>query len=165
MNKTNSKFELSLTTKIALAGFAILLGGGIYSYIRIHTLTQDVTSLTTHVTTLENRLASSTAEFITFTKTTNENFQRQGTGIAIVEQKVGNYHDQVNSVSTTVSTLEKLSKTDPQLLAKYSKVFFLSENYAPERLTSIPDNYKYSNTKAVSVQSNVWPHLQSLIDD
>jgi D-alanyl-D-alanine carboxypeptidase len=58
-----------------------------------------------------------------------------------------------------------LSKTDPQLLEKYSKVFFLNEYYAPAELIAIPNDYSYSDTKVLKFQSEVWPHLKLMIDD
>jgi D-alanyl-D-alanine carboxypeptidase len=44
---------------------------------------------------------------------------------------------QVQSISSTVGILDKLSKTDKQLLAKYSSVYFLNENYVPTKLSPI----------------------------
>lgn len=44
---------------------------------------------------------------------------------------------QVQSISSTVGILDKLSKTDKQLLAKYSSVYFLNENYIPAKLAPI----------------------------
>lgn len=154
-----------LTQQHLLIAFAILLGFSIYSYIRIHTLSLELAHVTETLSTVDARLASTTVELATLNTNTAENFKRQSEGLTLVETKVGAYREEASTVLNTVSTLQKLSQTDPQLLAKYSKVFFLNENYAPARLTAIPDDYKYSNTKAVSIQSDVWTHLKMLIDD
>ncbi len=117
------------------------------------------------LTAIDDRLASTTASFVEFSKAITENVKRQSTGLAYVEQKVGVYREQATSLTNTITTLEKLSKTDPQLLAKYSKVFFLNENYAPARVSPLPNSYKYSDAKTVTVHSDVLPHLQKMIDD
>jgi LAS superfamily LD-carboxypeptidase LdcB len=148
---------------IALA-FAILLGFSIYSYARIHSLTSQLSLTAEQVRSLDARLASTTAQQSEISNLTTEEFKRVRASITYVEQKVGVYREQIGTVSSTVSNLEKLSKTDPQLLVKYSKVFFLSENYAPARIAEIPAAYRYSQTKAVSVQADVLPKLQAMLD-
>lgn len=79
------------------------------------------------------------------------------------DAKIGSVSDRVGSISGTVDTLQKLSETDPQLLAKYSKVFFLNEHYAPERTVPIAPHYVYSTTRSESIEVHVWPHLQSML--
>jgi len=79
-------------------------------------------------------------------------------------QKASSLETNVSQISGAVGTLEKLSKTDPELLQKYSKVFFLSENYAPERLVEIPKEYLYSEARIEQFEQRVWPHLQNLLD-
>ncbi len=81
-----------------------------------------------------------------------------------VQTQIGTYQQQVNSVAGTVTTLQKLSQTDPELLQKYSKVFFLNENYAPAELTQIPDQYRYSETKQNLFATPAWPFLKNLLD-
>ncbi len=148
-----------------LIAFAVVLGIAVYTVIRISTLSAQVSHLSDELSALDARAASTTSKLNEFAAITDKNFQQQSSSIAYVEQKVGYFRDQVGSVSSTVSTLEKLSKTDPQLLAKYSKVFFLSENYAPARLTAIPDQYKYATAKSVSIHSDVLSRLQKMMDD
>src|SRR3990167_8496747 len=41
------------------------------------------------------------------------------------------FEREIMNISGTVSTLQKLTATDPQLLQKYSKIYFLNENYIP----------------------------------
>ena len=78
--------------------------------------------------------------------------------------KVGYLVDKVEDVADVVGDLEKLSKTDPELLEKYSKVFFLNENYVPQRLSYIDGKYLYGNPNQ-QIHSDVLPHLENLIDD
>ncbi len=71
--------------------------------------------------------------------------------------------DQVGQVADTAEALDKLSKVDPQLLQKYSKVFFLNENYSPEDLTTISKGYSWDNKTKYEVLSNIYPHLESML--
>lgn len=126
-------------------------------------------TLSASIASLENRFSSTTEELRTnivknhadLSNALNQEKQNVGN----IEQTLGVYSQQVGNVSNTVSTLQKLSKTDPQLLEKYSKVFFLNENYAPARLTEVPSQYKYSDSKTLKLNTQVWPYLQRMIDD
>lgn len=73
--------------------------------------------------------------------------------------------EKVKSIAGTVGMLEKLSKTDKELLQKYSKVYFLNENYIPDQLTQIDSKYLYDKNMDKWVHSRVWPYLQKLLDD
>jgi LAS superfamily LD-carboxypeptidase LdcB len=83
--------------------------------------------------------------------------------VSEIEALLGTYKQEVGDITGTVSNLEKLSKTDPELLQKYSKVFFLNEHYAPARLVEIPDNYEYDKTRFSKLDSQVWPYLENML--
>ncbi len=72
--------------------------------------------------------------------------------------------DQINKVSATVSSIDKLSKTDPQLLQKYSKVYFLNEHYVPASLSVIEPQYVYDKARSYQIHAQVLPHLVKMID-
>jgi LAS superfamily LD-carboxypeptidase LdcB len=82
-----------------------------------------------------------------------------------LQEKLGSVESQVGQVSGTVNTLEKLSKTDPELLQKYSKVFFLNEHYVPTRLVDIQNKNKYSESKDLEIHFEVKPHLEEMLAD
>jgi zinc D-Ala-D-Ala carboxypeptidase len=71
--------------------------------------------------------------------------------------------DQVNNVSGLIGSLDKLSKTDPQLLQKYSKVFFLNEHYVPESLTAINPKYTFNKKIEYKIHSQVHRYLEGLL--
>ena len=70
---------------------------------------------------------------------------------------------QINQLSGTVGDLQKLSTIDPQLLEKYSKVYFLSENYAPTSLSAIDTQYLFDKSKAELILAGVLPRLEALL--
>jgi LAS superfamily LD-carboxypeptidase LdcB len=51
------------------------------------------------------------------------------------------FEDQIRDLSGTLGDLDKLAKIDKELLQKYSKVYFLNENYTPEKVEKINDRY------------------------
>lgn len=72
---------------------------------------------------------------------------------------------QLEDISDTVSTLEKITQTDPELLKKYSKVYFLSENYVPTHLTPIDTLYVSKvNGGNLLFHSKALPFLHRLIE-
>ena len=84
----------------------------------------------------------------------------------LAEQEVVDLmYRQVESVSGTVGTLQKLSETDQEILRKYSRIYFLNENFIPKSLVIIPETYSYEPTKEKQVMREVWPFLQNMIDD
>lgn len=81
------------------------------------------------------------------------------------EDKVDTLNAKVENLTGAVETLEKLSKTDPELLKKYSKVFFLNEHYVPAKLVGIDEQYIYDKKEELFIHGDVWPHLQNLLTD
>ena len=140
-----------------------------YSFVRIITLNSKLIRLTDHLSLLESNLASTTAEINGAISKTRSDLssalnQEQQTA-ANIAQNLGTYQQQVQSITGTVTTLQKLSKTDPELLQKYSKIFFLNEHYAPARLVEIPNTFRYSEAKVLKIHEQVWPHLQNILED
>lgn len=72
---------------------------------------------------------------------------------------------EVDSLSSTLGIYTKIINTDKELLEKYSRVYFLNENYTPKYLTTIPAVYTYEPEKENAVSTEVWPFLQKLLDD
>ena len=162
--KGMTKMQLIIATFIIL--IIAILAIFLLEFFHYNRLSNQIDTLSTNITLLENKFASTTNELredisknqIALSDTLKQN-------VGNLEQKLGDYSEQVGSVSNTVSTLQKLSKTDTQLLKKYSKVFFLNENYSPAQLFDIPAQYKYSDTKTLKFNAQVWPYLQMMIDE
>jgi len=93
----------------------------------------------------ENDLASTTAE-LQFERARNVEFA-----------------EQVSEIASDVGTLNKLSKVDRELLQKYSKVYFLSEHYAPPRFASVDEKYLNNPARELQVREEVWPFLDRLL--
>src|SRR3989344_2600655 len=59
---------------------------------------------------------------LTLTTQTSQNLSQK---ISDQEDLTNSFERQIGGIASTVNTLEKLSKTDQELLQKYSKVYFL----------------------------------------
>ncbi len=78
--------------------------------------------------------------------------------------RVDTFAAQVKDIAGNVGTLVKLSKTDPQLLQKYSKVYFLNEHYIPPKLTPIDPKYTFDPKKEMLMHGGIEPFLKILLD-
>ncbi len=141
---------------------------GLYSVLRTNSLSSRINALNANLTSLTTNLASTTEKLqatIDSTKTSlSSAISTQQQNVGAIQQQLGGFQNQVGNLSGTLNTLQKLSKTDPELLRKYSKVYFLNENYVPPRLSEIPLSQQYSNKKQLLIHTDVMPHLLSMID-
>ncbi len=134
---------------IALVG---VIGFSIWGYFKYQDLSRLYTNLTTEKQSLEQDLASTIEEkdYI-FSKLTSE------------QQKNLAFEEQIKSIASTVGTLDKLSKTDKELLQKYSKVYFLNEHYVPERLSLIQKENTLEETRDYYIHTEVLPFLEEMM--
>lgn len=70
---------------------------------------------------------------------------------------------QIAGIQGNVSVLQRLSQTDPELLQKYSKIYFLNENYIPKTLIQIPPDYTFDLQKEYLFYQEIWSFLQSMM--
>jgi LAS superfamily LD-carboxypeptidase LdcB len=86
------------------------------------------------------------------------------TSLSSEKDRNDTFQKQIGEISSTVGVLEKIKATDKELLQKYSKVYFLNENYIPSKLTKIDTKYLFNKTKDTYIHERVWPHLQDLLE-
>ncbi len=154
----NSLPSLAALTKVEAGALIVLagaLGGGAwYGY-------QTITDLNERVATLDSQVAETRAALDAATSTITAAFDHN---VATIQEVLEQFEDEVGDISGAVETLEKLTTTDPELLAKYSKVFFLSDNYAPARLSEIPKEYAYFEDRSMQLIPEVQPFLKRLME-
>ncbi len=80
------------------------------------------------------------------------------------KRKNDSFEDQISQISGTVGVLDKLAKTDKELLMKYSKVYFLNEHYIPPKVVSIEKKYLYNEAVSKSIHAQVEPYMTDMID-
>lgn len=169
MSKTDLTRRISGQTWAIIVIALIIIAGIWYGLDRASKFSAQVGQLSEQLLALESRLSSTTTQiqedvtknYVALSQVLAQEQQSVGT----IKEQLGAYKDQVGSLSGTLTTLQKLSKTDPELLQKYSKVFFLNEHYSPPRLSEIPNEYEYSEEKTLKIHAEVWPYMKRMIDD
>jgi LAS superfamily LD-carboxypeptidase LdcB len=114
----------------------------------------------TRIAELEGQVASLTENL----KMTTEALDNTKTELEEKADEVDQFAKQIKKISGTVGVLDKLSKTDPELLIKYSKVYFLNENYKPEKLSLIDEKYN-AVTSEQYLETRVYEKLKDMIED
>ncbi|MFW0871355.1 MAG: D-alanyl-D-alanine carboxypeptidase family protein [Patescibacteria group bacterium] len=80
------------------------------------------------------------------------------------EDRVVEIEDEYEKINSTVRDLLKLGSTDEELLQKYSRVYFLNENYIPSDLEMIDKEYLWGD-KALQIHGSVERFLDDLMDE
>lgn len=154
---TNSK-SANLTLAAGIAAVVVVLGYVSYyslaSRVRETEDLQAQTASTTEVLVARLDILESSLNRAIEEKTTLEQAFRE-------EQE--RREEELDDIKDTVSTLDKLSKTDEELLKKYSKVYFLNENYVPSDLETIDSKYTLDPNKTYQIHQDVEPFLNSLM--
>lgn len=73
------------------------------------------------------------------------------------------FEGQIKEIAGTVGTLDKLAKTDKELLQKYSKVYFLNEHYVPDGLSLIGDEFLFEKDRKIEIHTKVLPYFLDLL--
>ena len=75
------------------------------------------------------------------------------------------FEEQIGDISGTVGKLDKLSKIDPELLMKYSKVYFLNEHYSPEKVVEIASTSRFKTNEPEYISARVEPFLEDMLEE
>lgn len=87
-------------------------------------------------------------------------------GELLAEQERNDFlEDQIREITGKVDTLTKLSQTDKELLQKYSKVYFLNENYAPSKLVDINTSFLKDKSQPLQIHAEVRSYLRRMLRD
>ncbi|MEI8130083.1 MAG: M15 family metallopeptidase [bacterium] len=160
--------SISLRIRIIYGGIALatlaLIVYGISSYHRtVRALQASITKANADL--IENKTATETkikslSDSLAALETTNSFLTD---ALLSEQQKNALVTEQIGAVTSTVGNLEKLSKTDPELLKQYSKVYFLNEHYVPVSLSYIDPRFAVTQAKNLQIHTNVLPYLTNLL--
>jgi LAS superfamily LD-carboxypeptidase LdcB len=164
MTRAPSERLTELALGIGLVIVAATLGGAAwYGYTRVETLSAQVAGLQSEIVSIASTTVAINAALGNATSSLSDALAAQSRSVANVQEQLGGVQNQVGTIGGTVNTLQKLTQIDPQLLEKYSKVYFLSENYVPASLTDIPDQYKYNDSKQLQFLTQAYPFLANML--
>ena len=159
-------FTLQNTLTVLLA--LVALGGGAFIYWQDKEHNEAVAVLEGTIDTKNKELAlkeSVINELSNQLEMTSEELEETEDQLSGEKERNDEMEDQVRELAGTVSDLDKLSKTDKELLQKYSKVYFLNEHYIPESLREIDDEWKYSEDSEHQLHSKVIPFFEEMMED
>lgn len=91
--------------------------------------------------------------------------QNLSNNLQVEQEKNTIFQSQIQNISGVVGTLQKLSQTDEELLKKYSKVYFLSENYIPSKLSRIDGQYLLNSSAELYFHGDALPFLSAMISE
>lgn len=162
----NMKTEMPLKKYILLALIAIgvIVSVGYLSY-QNYQLKQTKSALETELANTQQEFASTSQGLMVNIEAFRELLIATQSDKVNAEQDIRKQKEVLDAMSSTLGTYEKLANTDRELLAKYSRVYFLNENYSPKYSVAIPPAYTYEPEKEKMLAAEVWPFLQKLLDD
>ncbi len=85
--------------------------------------------------------------------------------LASTEDRVQNLQTTSTELADTIDSLTKLTELDPELLKKYSKVYFLNEHYTPPELVDIEPEYVSNPARTIQIHAQVSAYLKKMLDD
>ena len=75
------------------------------------------------------------------------------------------FEDQIRDLAGTIGELGTIAEFDEELLQKYSRVYFLNENYYPERLAQIDEEYLLDPDDDEFFHARAMEHLEDLMEE
>jgi len=150
---------------MAFSAITLLIIGGLsYAEYRLYeqnkSLKETIVDLQGKLATTEKNLAEVTQNSVSLLDALSAEQQKAG----FLQEQANTFASAVQRLTGTVTNLEKLTKTDPELLIKYSKVYFLNEHYMPEKLTVIPKELTL-NAKEEYFHARALTNLLTMLKD
>jgi LAS superfamily LD-carboxypeptidase LdcB len=170
------------SNKLTLIAFGVvvlvLMAGIIYLFLKTNKQNETIAMLleernyfllenasSTKLLAAERELASSTiAELSTRLSLTTEELEDIERDFRREKNKNDEFEDQIKSLAGTVGVLDKLSKTDRELLQKYSRAYFLNENFQPTKLVKISSKYIMPGAKDQYFHGDALSFLSDMLD-
>jgi LAS superfamily LD-carboxypeptidase LdcB len=158
MSKTTKHNLFSLYISIFLVLLIAGIGYYIYQYlVTTKTLEQTAEQLSLNIETL-TQLENDKAQLIEENTNLGGNLAKTMEERDVIERQKRDADDQADHY-------KKLATYDKQLLAKYSKVYFLNENYGPTALATITPKYVLPENKTRYFLAPAYKFLKKMIED
>jgi D-alanyl-D-alanine carboxypeptidase len=152
MENHPSKAQITATAFIIIS--TVLTGLLVYNYINLQ-------GTNTELSRTIAKLASTTA-IVDATMYEKNQLTEQ---LAAKDQELIDLSNRYEKLDKKNDTLKKLTTLDKELLQKYSKVFFLNENYTPAKLDNISSSFLFDTKKESDLHEDVIPFLEDMIND
>lgn len=167
-SKHKINYPVITLTLLLTASLAV----GVFSGLRYHELQAELgntrASALMERTSLQskiNSLEATTTLLVAQLTSTAEEKRAIEEKLGIVTEDNSQLAHQVSASQSQIEVLNKLRATDKELLVKYSKVFFLNENYTPSSLATITPAFVYDQKKVLRIHTDVQPFLEKMLRD
>ncbi len=169
MKEKFAKISKTTLEEIGIGVLLVLVGVGVYFGI-----------------TTYRELNQTKEEFTLASKLYEDNTQKLRGNIRDLESRIEELKSENDSITATltdrelvnlelerekrrqedeIGELTKLTTIDPELLKKYSKVYFLSDNYAPRALADVDPEYQSAPDRKLQVLEDMYPYLEDMLED
>lgn len=152
-----TRTQLAVALAVALA----LIGSVAFGAITYGNLAETKSELASSTAAFSQRIS----ELETYLADTLEQKATLETFLSDEQIRAANLEADKKRNERTIDKLEKLTTYDPELLKKYSKVYFLSENYSPPDLEDIDPQYRIKPDKDLKFLKEAYPFLEKLLED
>ena len=75
------------------------------------------------------------------------------------------FEERIEELGETVGDISRYTSVDPELLKKYSRVYFLSENYTPESLEEIDSEWLAEGKVELEFHAEAYGELEDMLED
>ncbi len=158
--------ERTVYLALIILGSVTIICGAAYGYFAYQATAYERKVFEERAAALETTVEAMTA-VVGAEKITNKNLTEDNTSLneALITEEKRNLalSGQVQDLAGTVGMLKKLSETPEELLKKYSKVYFLNENYIPSPLANIDGPYLFRQGENEQVFAAMWPHVTRML--
>lgn len=151
----------------SIVGVALAGGIGYWAY-SIFTLSQNLVEARQNISQKEEQIKALEQQNEELGGTLSETARaKEELDSALKDQKKENedLEEENEDISDKADMYKKLATYDKQLLAKYSKVYFLNENYKPTKLDTIDATYTLPVGKTLQFLDPALPFLEDLLKD
>ncbi len=163
LKQTLMKLDIGLSALLILA-----VGLNVYGFFELKDREQTITNLSkekTDLTLAKNQTEQSLLEANNNLADLEEELDDLEDDYRKERNKNEDFEDQLKDLGALVGDLDKLSKTDEELLQKYSKVYFLNENYVPSDLDKINDKYILEGKDPGYFHGDALSFLEDMLDE
>lgn len=150
---------------ITIVAFSVLVAGLAYLGGRLILAEQQIAYLTDVQDAQRNAATSASAILAVQFKAAAQHSADLEQKVSAQDQASAALHSVLSGVQGDLDTIAKERANDPELLQKYSKVYFLNENYRPASLSTIDPLFSSPTTTVREIQSQVLPFLTRLLSD
>lgn len=149
---------------LVVAFVAILIGVFVYNLINLHkennSLIDELQKSNLQVQDLEYALSQKDEELNVHKQLlANVQSELRKTGQSRYEMQAA-----AQKALDAADTFNKLNETDKELLAKYSKTYFLNEHYTPSNLVGLSSEWAWQG-KDISINGDALPFLLNMLSD